>query len=141
RFLHDPGPEVRRIARQPGRGAPGEAGDRQVEAAPKEMHRANLAEKLPSESGEDPIHLDQDPPELRHVFRVVGGVRSVMLEGDGIGYLDRHGPDPGFQPKSAETAHNLRVEIRDSARAERDRLDLAFARLERQGVTNEIEVD
>src|SRR6185437_11226020 len=51
-FLHDPGAEVRRLAHQRGRPAPGEARDRQVEAAPEEMHRADLAEERRAEPGE-----------------------------------------------------------------------------------------
>ena len=39
-----------------------------------------FAEKLPAEPGEDPIHLDQDPPKTVHVFRIVGGVRGILFE-------------------------------------------------------------
>jgi hypothetical protein len=140
-LLHDPGTQIRRVSQRKGRCATGEAGDRHVEAAPEEMHGAHLAEESPAEPGKDPLHLDQNPPEACDVFRVVGGVRSVLLEWNCVGYLDRDGPDPRFQPESAKTAHYLRVEIRHGSRAENDGFNLASACLQLQRVIDEIEVD
>src|ERR1700733_3765022 len=105
------------------------------------MHRTHFSEELPPKPSEYPIHLDQDSPKPAHVFRIVGGVRGVLFEWDSIGYFDRHGPDPGFQPESVETGHNLGVEIRDGPRSEQDRFGFTFVCLQYQGVIDEIEVD
>src|ERR1700676_4775617 len=45
RLAHHPRTEIRRLAVQIGRGTAGETGDRQIEATPEEMHRADLADE------------------------------------------------------------------------------------------------
>src|SRR3954470_19543891 len=140
-FLHDPGAQVRRVARQARCRAAGEAGDCHVEAAPEEMHRTHLAEELPPEPGKDPFHLDQDLPEPRDIRPIIGGMRSIMLEWDGIRYLDWHGPDPGLQPEPAKPTHQLHVEIRDGSRTKTHGFDVAFGRLKLQDMIDEIEID
>ena len=48
--------------------SPREAGHRQVEATPEEVHRAALADEAGAEGREDPVRLHQHTPEAIGVF-------------------------------------------------------------------------
>ena len=139
-FLHDPGTQIRRRTGNWGGCASGEAGDRHVEAAQKKCTGLTLPRNCPR-TGSRP-----DPPEpgsakIGDVFRVVRTVRAILFEWDGVGYLDRHGPDLRLHPKSPKTTHNLRVKVRNGSRAENHCFDCPFTCLERKGMVDEIEID
>src|SRR6516162_9445657 len=69
---------------------PGEAGHREVEAAPKEMDRARLAQKAGAKALEDAIDLHQRAPEAMGSGAVVGSVGVVLRKADGVRHLVRH---------------------------------------------------
>ena len=50
----------------------GKTGDGEIEAAPKEMHGARLADKAGAEEFEDAIGADERPPEVMGRLRIVG---------------------------------------------------------------------
>src|SRR6185437_13956551 len=91
--------------------AAGETGDGEVEAAPEEMHRAHLAGEAPAEGGEDARPLHEKAPEAVRLLRVIGGMEAILLEGNRVGDLNRHGPDLDPQPHRGEPAHELGVEL------------------------------
>ena len=62
----------------------GESGDSQVGCAPKEVHRAALADEARAECFEDTVALQKHPPEAVGVLWVVGGVSFVLIEWNGV---------------------------------------------------------
>ena len=58
--------------------APGKAGDCEVEAAPKEMYRAHLAEKAASQQLQDTIDLHEGAPVAVGSVRIVRAVHVVI---------------------------------------------------------------
>jgi hypothetical protein len=61
------------------------------------MHRAALAPEARSKDLQDPIGLDQNPPEAKGVLWIVRTVCFVPLEGNRIGDLVRLGVDADVQ--------------------------------------------
>src|SRR6516225_11934176 len=92
-FTHDRIGKMRHASRMPRCGASGEAGHREVEAAPEEMHRAAFAEKAGAELREDPINLKQNSPETLRVFWSVGRMLRVLVERNRVGDLVRNAID------------------------------------------------
>ena len=123
------------------RRAAGEPRDRHIEAAPEEMHRARLAEKSRAELLEHPIHVDEDAPELLRVTGIISRVLAVLVKRNWVGELDRHRPDPDFQPERFQPVHDLVVEIGNRARPERQAFRPPVAHLYVQAMIDEIEVD
>jgi hypothetical protein len=87
----------------------GEARHRQIEAAPEEVHRARLAEKAATELVEDVRDRDHRAPASIGIVGIVGGMDGVLLEGDGIGDFDRHGPDVHIDAQCGESGPELGV--------------------------------
>src|SRR5262249_45092454 len=63
RLARDPVRHVGNAARMRRRGAAGEAGHGEIEAAPEEVHRAALANEAGPEDLEHPVDLDEGKPE------------------------------------------------------------------------------
>ena len=97
--MHDVRTAVRRPAGMRWGGPAREPRDGEVERAPEQVHGADLAEEPAAEHLEDPVHLDERPPEPLHLLAVVGRVLRVLLERDGVGDLDRHRPHRRGQPE------------------------------------------
>ena len=55
---------------------------REIEAAPEEVDRAGLANKAGLEALQNAVDLDQRPPQLLRVVRVVRGMPLVLIEWD-----------------------------------------------------------
>ena len=87
---------------------PGEARDREVEAAPEEVHRARLSEEAAPEQLEDAIGLDEHPPEAMGRLGVVAGVGAVLRERDGVGHLVRQLVDRHRDAEVAQEVHGSR---------------------------------
>ena len=82
----------------------------QIEAAPGEMDRADLAQKTRSKHGQDTVRLDKQPPEAVGGLGVIGGMSMILLEADRILDLARHGPDPHVETERAHSAPLARME-------------------------------
>ena len=70
-----------------GRGAAREAGDSQVETAPEQMHRTDLAEKARAEELEHAVDFNQRTPEADQGVGIVGFVHGVACERYRIAHL------------------------------------------------------
>ena len=124
-----------------GRGASGEPGDRQIQCAPEEVHRTDLADEAGPEHLEDAVHLHQCEPEPVHLVAVVGHVQLIGVEGNRALDLDRHRPDLGGQSQPVEHAHHLAVEIGDRAWAQGHCPPIPAGGGDDQLVVDEVEVD
>ena len=101
---------VRRAARMSRGRAAGEARDRQVEAAPEEVHGALLAVEAAAEALEDAVRLDHRAPPAVHGVAVIGRVLFVLGERDRRFHLDRPGEDLRLEAKRVQCLQVLRVE-------------------------------
>src|ERR1017187_8351460 len=70
-----------------------EAGHGKVEASPKELHRAGLADETGAKLLEHGVAPHQDSPESVNRVGIVGGVDLVRLEWNWIGKFVGHGVD------------------------------------------------
>ena len=66
------------------RGTTGKAGDGEIETAPEEMHRTAFAAEAGAKFFQDAIGLEQDAPEAVGLCAIVGPMRLILFEGDGI---------------------------------------------------------
>ena len=64
-----------------GAGAAGEAGDGEIEAAPEEMDRADLAEEAGAEQAEDAVGGEQGAEQPPGAVRIVGARRASSAKG------------------------------------------------------------
>src|ERR671919_276064 len=94
----------------------GKARDRQIEAAPEEMHRTALATKARSELLEHPIALHQNAPESIGVFPIVRAVLVVFIERDRVLNLVRQLVNRYRQVKFVESLHHSPVKIGNEPR-------------------------
>src|SRR2546428_10378605 len=100
--MHHMDVDVRRAAaRICGPAAPRKTCARQIEAAPKELHRARLAEKVRAEALENGVRAQQGGLKPLDVLAVVGPHLDVVEERDGYGHFDRHRHDA--RVRNAET--------------------------------------
>ena len=139
-----PGDPIRQVgdpARVRGGRPSGEAGHREVEAAPEEMNGAVLADEPRPEALEDAVHLEQDPPESLRGRRVVGGVRPVLGEGNRV--LDLVGPtvDRHREPQPLQGGHERAVEVRGRLGLEGHHPGLVVTGGDEELVLQEVEVD
>src|SRR4029078_5266061 len=113
------------------RGRPsGKSRHSQIEAAPKEMHRAAFATKTRSELLEHPIALHQNTPESISVFAIVRAVLFVFIERNRILNLVRHLVNRYRQTKLIESLHHCLVKVGNGTRLELNRPLLAIARID-----------
>src|SRR5205814_10018166 len=89
----------------------------------------------------DVIEGEQDSPKAMRVFRIVGCMHRVLIEGNGIGYFDRHRPDLYFDICRAQHAHDFLVEVSHRTRREWEGFYRAITRLQHELVRNEVEVE
>src|SRR5580692_2639000 len=103
-----------------GRGwSAGKAGDRQIEASPKEVYRADLAHEAGGKLLEDAVRVHQDSPESMGRLRVVGGMLQVLSEGNRMRELHRYGMDVHAEAERGKTSLILTVEFGNRLGAER----------------------
>src|SRR5580704_18015214 len=118
-----------------------EAGNRQIEASPEEMHGAAFSDEVTTKLFEDRIGLRQDVKEASHIFRIVGSVLNILLEGDWVRNFYRHGPDFHRNAQPSQSSHEFLVEIRHRTRRERNQLIRTLAGSNAQLVIKKIELD
>src|ERR1051325_1098575 len=123
------------------RAAAGKARHREIEAAPEEMHRADLAGEAGAEGREDLIDFGKRAPEAGALLRVVGGVNAVLIQPDLIGDFDRYWPDMDVDTERVQSTHEFGVELRDRVRREGDAIAAAVAKIDAQHVIDKIEID
>ena len=100
---HAAGMERRNTAR--------EAGHRQIEASPEEMHRTRLADEAGAKLLHDAVDGHQDAPEAMGVFGVIGGVLLILAEAHRARNLVWHLIDADRQARSSSIAIHGRIEI------------------------------
>src|SRR4051812_41725715 len=131
-----------RVGSRARRGAPArKARDGEIEAAPKEMHGAALADKPGAKLFEDAVDSYQNSPKAMHVLRVIRAVDTVLVETDGIGDFDWHGPDLHLDAERMEQVHELRVELSHGARNQRQRPSPSFSGQDIEFVVYEVELN
>src|ERR1051326_534184 len=89
----------------------GQARHREVEAAPEEVDRADLAEEVAAEFRKDVAGRDEDAPKARDGGGVVRGVLRVFLERDGCGDFGWRRVDRDVDAQLAQCGHPARVEV------------------------------
>src|SRR5512132_2770314 len=94
----------------------GKPRDRQIEAAPKEMHRTAFATKARSELLKHPIALHQNAPESIGVFPIVRPVLFIFIERDRVLNLVRHLVNRYRQMKLVESLHHSPIKICNGTR-------------------------
>jgi hypothetical protein len=121
------------------RGSPRKARDRQVEAAPEELHRAALADEGTAAVSEHLLDLEQDAPEALRLFAVIAGVHGIILKSDRILDLHRHRADLHWQPHGQQRCGELAVEIRHASRFECQRPLIPIVGAQVETMRNEVE--
>src|SRR5262249_13029164 len=111
---------MRYAARMRRREPAGKARDREVEASPEEMHRADLADKTGPEQREHAMRAEQNAPEARGVVAVVGSVHTVTIERNGVGDLVRHRVDTDVDAKLGQRGEQIDIELRHRHRRQHE---------------------
>src|SRR6516165_405448 len=102
------------------RGAPsGETGHREVEAAPKEMNGARLAQEAGSKKLEYAIDLDKHTPKAMGGGGVVRGVGQILRKWDRVGYLIRHLVDRDPDLDAVQEIDDATIEFGNGLRLQR----------------------
>ena len=99
----------------------GEAGHGEVEAAPEEMNRADLAQKCRAELLQHPIGGEKGAVKPFCASAIVAARRSILGEADGRLDLVGRRMDRNVAAALADQGHERGVEVRHRRRAERDR--------------------
>ena len=129
-------------ARVRGPAVPRKTRARQIEAAPKELHRARLAEKVRAEALENGVRAQQGGLKTPDVLAVVRPHFDVVEERDGHGHFDRHRHDPRVRnAETREVGQHLPVEIGDRHRMQRPRGPATATGDDDELVLDEVEVD
>src|SRR5690348_1398743 len=97
------------------------AGHRKVEASPEEMNGARLAEKTGAEEREHVVRTQQHAPESVDEVPVVGTVRYVLGERDGLGGFVRSAVDFNPDSKFVECSRKGGMKICHRRRLEHNR--------------------
>src|ERR1700730_2543948 len=121
------------------RGPTGEAGDGEVETAPKEMNRTCFAEELRAKRVEHAINPNEHAEKWASISRIICGVVIVFLKGNGVRNFARHRPDLDLYSQATQTSGELGIKGRDRHRLERERLARPVARFNQQSVVDKIE--
>ena len=95
---------------------PGKPRDRQIEAAPEEMHRAAFATKSRTELLEHSIGLHQNTPKPIGVFPIVRPVLFIFIERDRVLNLVRYLVNRYRQMKLLESLHHSPIKICNGTR-------------------------
>src|SRR6516225_10212681 len=93
-----------------------ETGHSEVEAAPKEMNRARLAQKASAKKLKDAIGLDQRAPKVMGGDGVIRRVGAVLRKADRVGYLVRHLMDGDGDPDTIQEFDHALIEVGNSLR-------------------------
>jgi len=125
------------LGRRPAR----EARHGQIEAAPEEVHGATLADEPSPKLFEDSVCLHQDSPEPVGIFPIVRGVGLVTVEGDGVRNFVGPRVEIHMQTELSHLFLEAPVERRDRLGLERKTTYVPVARLDRELMSDEIEVD
>src|SRR5512140_247369 len=127
------------------RSAPGRSGarlpEKRVEARSKLPQKKCTGLCFPSHpSPKVRKPAPQRLPEAANRGAVILVVEVVLVEGDGIGHLDRHGPDVDVDPQRGQERHVLAVEVADRPRLERQGPGAPVADAHRELVVDEVEL-
>ena len=121
--------------------ASGKPGDGKVWSTPEEVHGAALADEAGAKLLEDPVSLNQDLPEPDGVLLIVGTVRFVQIERQGIGDFAGRYAQLDVKLESVHFLRQLRIERCHRLRPERETAGAAVAGLYRQLMGDEVEID
>src|SRR5580658_4661614 len=141
RLHHDGGREPGNLAREGRSGAAGEAGDRQIETAPKKMHGACLTDESRAEFLEHAICLQEGAPESMRRVSIVGRMFAVGAEWDRAGNFTGQLGYPHLDAEIAERLHDGRMEIADRVRHQPEAPALSAACLDVEHMVDEVEPD
>src|SRR5690348_11431407 len=116
----------------------GEPGHREIKRAKKQMHRAALTDKSPSELLHHAIRLNENPPESVRVFAIVCAVRFVEIEADGLRNFVWLFVNRDMEIKTSHFAHQTAVERGYRLRLEREPGHASVTGVNRQLMAKEI---
>ena len=122
-------------------GAPRKAGYRQIEAAPEEMHGADLAEVARAEALQHPISSDRGVEETRHGLDVVGSIGVVLNEWNRVGHFIGTAVEVRRAADRTEQIAEAPVEVSNRHRAEAELCPAAISGAAAHCMVEEIEVD
>src|SRR5208337_1708709 len=91
-----------------------------IEAAPKEMNRADFADETRAELLQHAVYLDQGTPEAVRVDGVVSAMDAVLAEGNSARYLRGQLGDFDRDLQMVQVPNDKRVELGNGARLQRD---------------------
>src|SRR3954466_16307630 len=94
------------------RGSPRVARQRQVEAAPEQLHRALLADEARLERREHAVGLTEALPQELSVDWVIGGMPIVRRKRGRVRNFGGHGSNRGLDSQPRQAAHEVAVEMR-----------------------------
>src|SRR5580704_4411623 len=94
-------------------------GHREIEAAPKEMHRAGLADKAAAEKLEDAIGLHEGAPEAMRCPGIVTGMAAIRRKTYRVCHLVWHFIDGDRDPNPAQQVERAAIKLGDGLGLER----------------------
>src|SRR5581483_4896891 len=115
----------------------GKARHREIEAAPEEMHRGDLAEEGTAEMREHMVGGEQDAPEAVGIIAIIGRMHAILGKRDGIRDLVGHCVDADVEPEIGERGENLHIELGDRRRLEYELAYMAVAHAQPKHVIDE----
>src|ERR1022692_3281760 len=104
------------------------------------MHRAALAAKAGAKFLQYLVGVDQYSPEPLDVFRIVGSVMAILVEGSSVVEFLGCPVNLNFYSQRSKAGHVLRIEVRHRTREQRDAALLAHARLDHRLMRHEVEL-
>ena len=133
--------QVRRAAGVEESWATREARDREIEAAPEEMHQTGLAQEAGAESREQRVRDNEGAPEAVRGIGVVGAVNFIGRKRDRVVHLVWSRADGDMHPEHGQRIEQFAVERRDRFGRECDARFTAAAGEDGELVRDEIEAD
>src|ERR1700730_847372 len=88
----------------------GKACDREIEAAPEEMHRACLAEEAGAELLEDAVGIDENLQKAPHRGRIVGCIFPVLRKPSRLRQFVGHLVDRDVNAEVCKVSHDSGIE-------------------------------
>src|SRR5579883_285796 len=119
----------------------GEPSDRQIEAAPEEMHRAALADEARTKILQNRAGRNENAPEAMRILGIVRFMHFVLRERNRVSDLVRAGMNLYLDTERIELSHQLAIKLGHAPRRQIHSLYGAFAGFDDQLTRDEIEPD
>src|SRR5579862_9482425 len=121
--------------------APREPGDRKVEAAPEEMHRARFSKKGGTKMREHLVRAQQRAPESIGVIAVVSRMCRIPIKRDCVDYFIRYLVDEHVYAELGQGVEIFAVELSHGHRPQHQLAGMTIRAAQPQDMIHEIEFD